>query len=541
MYAAIYSSERSSGFRKHIGNVTHVKHETIRRTFDFNGATLSGRYDFSIDNPLIYVLCTESGRQIHAGFAKNLKRENDNLLSFNGDDLRRILDTEIILDFTQSTNPSHTMNALMNMVAAAVMSNKDPFISAVSIGFEIPADTTDTKWIANYTGQYITVKAIEFLKPYIAYYGYYIADRYDVVTDTIIFTFKKANTTVTEIRLRDFIHEMTSSDIKVNKVIATIKHKTTNDEPSWVPSDLAYYNSATEKATILGTEPPAPTGYTEGFALRCVTSMTWALASYAEFAAAAIKPTRYYIYYGFSPAGPVSFEQAVVAAGDANQYSIGSVVEVYPKNGDTGEILYEYPQYIKQIPTDETATYYKLEGFTYIARPDMPEKVYTLGKNNQVYEGYAPDNQRIYPIVTRIFEAEYLSEAQINAVYELVNNRYLENILISELNTMTPIRLSELDLYSTVRVYDANGEYKDLPIAEITTRFNEKEDITIVKLGFKKTRLTDIIKNDIAPSSVVKKSGGGITGTHVVKQEYKIWDAETTPDPNEYPTWFRPV
>ena len=81
-----------------------------------------------------------------------------------------------------------------------------------------------------------------------------------------------------------------------------------------------------------------------------------------------------------------------------------------------------------------------------------------------------------------------MAKAQFNAVWELVNSRYNENIILDNANS--PIDLTDYGLYDMITVYDSNGDYKVLPVSEI--RWSNKS--YSVKLGFKKEKFTDIIK-----------------------------------------------
>lgn len=125
----------------------------------------------------------------------------------------------------------------------------------------------------------------------------------------------------------------------------------------------------------------------------------------------------------------------------------------------------------------------------YISRPvTLPYKVYYLGKDNKVYEENISLSNKYLPVKTKIFEHEFFNSAQVAAITELVNSRYNENITL--INTKTPIDLKVLELFQTVKIYDKNGDIKELPLSEI-----EISNYTYrVKLGFKKTLFTEVIK-----------------------------------------------
>lgn len=102
---------------------------------------------------------------------------------------------------------------------------------------------------------------------------------------------------------------------------------------------------------------------------------------------------------------------------------------------------------------------------------------------------------RLYPVQAKWFEAEYLADAQFNAVYELANARYVDNIVIDNNVTIDPFDFSIYPLYTKVELYYRGKLYKTLPISEKYTTLNGGGMNTQIKLGFKKILLTEIIKN----------------------------------------------
>jgi hypothetical protein len=101
---------------------------------------------------------------------------------------------------------------------------------------------------------------------------------------------------------------------------------------------------------------------------------------------------------------------------------------------------------------------------------------------------------RLYPVKAKWFESEYLADAQFNAVYELANARYVDNIIIDNNITLDPIDFSAYPLYTKVGLYYEGQLYKTLPISEKNTTFDGNGENTKIKLGFKKILLTEIIK-----------------------------------------------
>ena len=149
--------------------------------------------------------------------------------------------------------------------------------------------------------------------------------------------------------------------------------------------------------------------------------------------------------------------------------------------------------YIKVHSTD--IKYYRKGGTVVVPRPNnLATKRYSLGLDNNIYEGFAPDGLTIYPIQTRIFEAETLSKAQVDAVYHLISNKWNENIIITDYKV--PIEISKLRILDLVKVYDKDDVYKTLPISEKILRYNKSNLTRQIKLGFKKELFTQIFSTD---------------------------------------------
>lgn len=133
----------------------------------------------------------------------------------------------------------------------------------------------------------------------------------------------------------------------------------------------------------------------------------------------------------------------------------------------------------------------------YKPRPStIATKYYYRDKDNNIVQSDAEGNisGRIYPVKTKWFESEYLADAQFNAVYELANARYVDNIVIDNNITIDPIDFSVYPLYTKVKLYYGGKLYKTLPISEKITTLDGSGENTQIKLGFKKILLTEIIK-----------------------------------------------
>lgn len=130
-------------------------------------------------------------------------------------------------------------------------------------------------------------------------------------------------------------------------------------------------------------------------------------------------------------------------------------------------------------------------------RPDNLATVYYYReKQNNIVQSdaYGAIDGRIYPVRGKIFEAEYLADAQFDAVNELANARYVDNIILDHNAIIDPIDLASLRLYTKVHIYYGGAFYKTLPVSEKTTTADADGINTKIKLGFKKILLTEILK-----------------------------------------------
>lgn len=387
MYISIYSKNKIYGKRQHLANLSHITYDMTLRTFDFNTLQADGYTDDDFSNGIVYVINDDNGRHLYSGFCKNAQRDgsiSSNKWSFKGDDFRRIFDTEILLDYSQDEVHDFTVSGIFNKVVNLVTTStdQDPELEVFDIQVIVPTDTRDASFVGDYTGQYFIENAYSFLKVYLSYFEYYISSRYDVVNDRIVFEFVRA-TGEESIKLKDFLYSRTTTDISLNKAIATVKFETRQGKK--------------EGDVIVEEQGEEPTPEEE-------------------------------------------------------------------------EII---------VPRPST----------------LPTKYYYLTKDNKIYEDILPESaNRVYPVRCKIFEDEFLSKAQYNAVSELVNSRYSEDIRITTDDIYNPIDLAPINLFTQVNVYTDEGFYKKLPVAEKHIKYTLKEKATVIKLGFKKTLLTEIIK-----------------------------------------------
>lgn len=121
---------------------------------------------------------------------------------------------------------------------------------------------------------------------------------------------------------------------------------------------------------------------------------------------------------------------------------------------------------------------------------------YYLDKQNNIVRDTAAGSipNRIYPVRCKIYESEFLADAQFDAVYELANARFVDNIILDHNRIIDPIDLSALALYTKINIYHDGKFYKTLPVSEKITTADASGINIKIKLGFKKILLTEIIK-----------------------------------------------
>ncbi len=133
----------------------------------------------------------------------------------------------------------------------------------------------------------------------------------------------------------------------------------------------------------------------------------------------------------------------------------------------------------------------------YMPRPTtLATRYYYRDKDNNIVDSDAVGAiaGRLYPVKTKWFESEYLADAQFNAVYELANSRYVDNIIIDNNSTIDPIDFADYPLYTKVELYYDGKLYKTLPISEKIYKLGGSGLSIKIKLGFKKILLTEVIK-----------------------------------------------
>jgi len=109
MYVALYDKTY-----KHIGNITDVKFDIVQRVYDFDSSSFSGIGERDFSEAFIFSFCEETGVQKYSGLVKNLSQQN-NKITFKGEDLRILFDTDIILDFSNATSSDFVLKIIMKL------------------------------------------------------------------------------------------------------------------------------------------------------------------------------------------------------------------------------------------------------------------------------------------------------------------------------------------------------------------------------------------------------------------------------------------
>ena len=495
MYTAFYDIDHN-----HITNVTIAKANIIKKVYEFNTAEFERYSDCDVSDTAYAIYNNNVGETIYSGYIKEITHLASGHITFRFDDFRKLLDKDVLLDFSQSI-PNHALYNIFFKVMDAAAGSGDYMNTIITIRAYFPNDYTDTTHIADYTHDYLIVNAWDFLKVYLAYYGYYIQATFNRPYARIEFTFIKRNI-VKEIKLKDFIFEKQTTSIKTNKSLATITYPNNliSGENEWEDSDEAYWGGPEPVNRSSEVTLPDANGFEVGHAMQLFIGSTYSFMAQNATADDYVEGSPDSINLEIEPATdtcpslPPSTSEilsnltfSAEEAFNSGQKVVRAKYQIY---GDPMPLPCDPVRYVWVTGArNSNYDYYKVIGTkVYAPRPNIVEKVYILGKDNEIYAGYPDSDVRIYPVKTKIFEDDYLSKAQFKAVFELVNSRYNETIILD--NSISPIDLRELGLYTFIDIYDKNGNVRQLPVTEI----REKNDSYKIKLGFKKQKFTELVK-----------------------------------------------
>lgn len=361
MYIEIYDENLH-----HLANIDGITYDLQQRVYDLDSFSATGKIDEEITQGKVAILKDDFGNYEYGCFIDDI-----NILegkcTIKGLDFRTLFQNEILIDYSQPNSFDSRLSKIFEKVCGLLFEGLDLYVIHIPVTTHITYNSTDTTPLGNWQNQYIIKDAYTFLKLYLKYYGYNIEAKLDLADGILKFDFVRNNTSL-DINLKDFKAEITTTQTKTNKAIATLSFQTVKEEDG---------------------------------------------------------------------------------------------VEV-----------------ITPRPSTLATSYYYLD------------------KDNNIIQSNEAGNfqKRIYPVVTKIFEAEYLAEAQYNAIYELVNSRYNDNIIIDNTQVIDPIDFKDYKLYTMVNVYQDGNFYISSPITEKHTTLNSNGLTIKVKLGFKVIYLTEIIK-----------------------------------------------
>ncbi len=506
-YIAVYGRDGT-----HISNIQLSKWNITRKVFDLDVSNFEGSCDEDITSGLIFVMNDKYGNKEYSGFMKSIIQDKKTgHVTFKGEDLRSIWDTEVLLDFTPFDDRfDYKLDDMFNFVKNAVLAQAS---SLYTINVIIPTNSTTTEAVGRFDGTYSYTNASEFLKVYLAYYNYYLSANYDIANKEIDFEFIAANVT-RSIRLDDFIFTQTLSEVKTNHTVARVKDENNLQKTKrWVWCSEDDFNAAyaAGNASIeLEVEswqgiPMNAEDLPIGYAFKGSNQVPENIHYYWKVErtehvwqrfSSFSSPTGAQYYAEQDPSQRVTITLPFPTTQDPQ---VGNP-EIDPNNYELGTAL-------KITWTSWDVVYYKAVLNTSELSDDIPQAEYYLGLDNEVHEDTILLSNQIYPVKTKYFEDEYLAKAQFNAIWELVNSRYNENIILDKISS--PVDITNYNLYDMITVYDANGDSKELPVSEIRWTQNSYR----VKLGFKKERFTDIFK---------EATGSKSTGAISIKHSNKI-------------------
>ena len=475
--------------------ITKVKGTINIYAYDFDTIKLTGYTEERPKDAYVFRLNHDDGTEIYSGFVKKLTKKN-NTIELIGRDLREWMDTAIIIDFD---SPPDNMYALQLLTVLELLQSSDKVALTFGAQFNIALDFRGISFFGDMTDQIIYMSAWEYLLPYFKYYEYKIDKRFDLteaqrgnVPLRITFSTSYDNY---EIKLKDFAHELKQTDPETNKAIAVMENAEFGYE--WVKQWRRYEWETTQTEWHFTTPNNTSTvryiatGRTRtvyrmveifddpAFGPTPTTNVLWHTSP--------IPPshprTNYYWHY----TGDTSTQQ---------EYERQERIEVW-ENVEPIETQWSETQPISDDPNyrwDKTGRHQPLVGaitYFYLTKDNMIAQGDQSG--NYIDTGQTIPN-RYYPVKAKIFKDQYLFNAQFQAILELCNNRWVDNIWLDSNDPKNPIDLSEVDIMNRFYIYTDDGFYKMLPVSEIELRITEKTLQKRIKLGFRKEKLTDIIR-----------------------------------------------
>jgi hypothetical protein len=512
MYISLFNSNLNS-----ICNpITHASVELIHKAFDFNEIQVTGFTTEKINNAIIFSLNEDNGKEVYSGFVKKVIPKNNTIELF-GIDFKEFFNTEIILDYIANTPPI-TVSGMFDLIANYFRNSTDSTLKQIDFIITVPNDDTSiVELFGDNSGQILTINAYAYLLPYLKYFGYMIRARINWKLKRIEFTFSNYSTSH-RIRLPDFVYDLQQTEPDTNKCIAMQKFSEFGYE--WVKQtqQLVWRDSDPLQKTWSETEPMTnydhlkyvQTGESriKSYEWKLQVDLNAHLETYNPFPDTYCKSG--YVYR-MGLCVPIANWQDVSPL--QKQWSL---TQPSADSGErwtqTGNKITEYEWKLQQRVNDwvtvdpeilQWATTEPVESDTSFrwvqtGRTQAPIgsiRYYYLDTLNNIVESdeYGNIPNRYYPVKNKVISDEYLANAQYQAILELCNSRYVDNIYIDTNSPINPIDLSNLELLDMVEVYDSAFN-KTLPVSEKILTVDEDGEHYRIKLGFKKDKLTEIIK-----------------------------------------------
>ena len=466
----------------HITNLSNITGTLITKVYDFDEIKLAGKdvYDVDIselEKAKVFRLNDDNSKEIYSGFVYKAKKKH-NTVEIIGNDFRTLLDTEILIDYSTHDD---IMTFRQFLELHAYLFNNQVDVKVKEIDYEINFYLSDDKEnfidiFGEIAKEGKVVNFYSYLMPYIKYYDCRIKARLDWSNKKIIFQIDGARKNH-EIKIKDFEHDLSQNQPSVNKTIAVMKYG--NFVYKWLKQELVEgWQDAYPSEIVWAIEQP-----TGGDDYRWVATGNTEIIY--EWINEMLVPPEI-IWSVEKPLGIGWVKTGASATGfEYKKQTFGYVWQnVEPEEFELSEEepTGELPPNQRWFNTGEIHVVGAI-------------KYYYLTTDNQIVESdqYGDIPNRYYPVKSRVFIEEYLANAQFQAILELANQRYVDSIMINANSPLNPIDLSTVGLFDLIEIYDNNYK-KTLPVAEKHLKI-DKEGIDFkLKLGFKKERLSEIIR-----------------------------------------------
>lgn len=232
MYIVVYDSKMNI-----VGIVNDVEYEINKRVYDLDTSSFAGVIDEIIEDPFFFLFKNDDFE--YAGWIKNFKQDGK-LVTFNGVDLKSIIDTEVELDFNKTDKNFFRLDGMLDFVLNSAET------SGIHHEFIIPNDNTDVVDIGNYTFQVVITNVMGFIKPYLVLNDYYLDFTFDEGMHEIFIYVLKNNNTM-KIKKDDFVLEINKTTTKTNHAVATliqIQEEDRKQEVDFIPTSKTYYENS---------------------------------------------------------------------------------------------------------------------------------------------------------------------------------------------------------------------------------------------------------------------------------------------------------